>query len=97
MSSRSPATADCTLPEAPLRRERVRDASLHPIIDKLEAGERLSFEDGVVLFNPGSPVIPLGEPKVKSYGLLSIAPRLLRAELREAGTNRLLADIEVSS
>lgn len=51
MSSRRPAKADCTLPEAPLRRERVKDASLHPVIDKLEAGERLSFEDGVVLFN----------------------------------------------
>jgi aminodeoxyfutalosine synthase len=29
----------------------VRDACLHPIIDKIEAGERLSFEDGVALFN----------------------------------------------
>ncbi len=31
-------------------RERVRDAALHPVVDKLEAGERLGFEDGVALF-----------------------------------------------
>ena len=33
-----------------VRRRQVRDASLHPIIDKLEAGERLGFEDGVALY-----------------------------------------------
>jgi aminodeoxyfutalosine synthase len=33
-----------------IRRERVRDRALMPIVDKLEEGERLSFEDGVTLF-----------------------------------------------
>ncbi len=33
-----------------VRRARVTDPSLHPIIDKLEAGERLGLEDGVALF-----------------------------------------------
>ncbi len=45
--SNEPASA---APPSRIRRERVRDASLYPIMDKLDAGERLSFEDGVALF-----------------------------------------------
>lgn len=33
-----------------VRRERVTDKSLHAVIDKLEAGERLGMEDGLALF-----------------------------------------------
>lgn len=33
-----------------LRRDRVTDPALLPLAEKLEAGERLSFEDGVALF-----------------------------------------------
>jgi len=33
-----------------IRRERIRDPLLHPLVDKVEAGQRLSFEDGAVLF-----------------------------------------------
>ena len=34
-----------------IRRDRMRDRALLPIADKFDAGERLSFEDGVTLFN----------------------------------------------
>ena len=33
-----------------VKRDRVRDPALHPVIDRLEAGERLGFDDGVALF-----------------------------------------------
>ncbi len=34
-----------------LRRDRVSDGALRPVIDKLEAGERLGMEDGLALFS----------------------------------------------
>ena len=33
-----------------IRRDRVTDPELLPVIEKLETGERLGFEDGVTLF-----------------------------------------------
>lgn len=33
-----------------IRPERLRDAALRPVVEKLEAGERLGFEDGLTLF-----------------------------------------------
>ncbi len=43
-TERSPA------PPRPFPRDRVSDRALMPIVEKVEQGERLSFEDGVALF-----------------------------------------------